>query len=324
MKKIAFLLAGGLLLAQPCAAFAAQHKHHKHVAKAHKHVVKARPAQVSSQVTDSKPSRVTSPNLRSNNAVVFDELEQRPIYQKNADEVVPIASITKLMTAMVVLDAKLPLDEKITITHDDIDTLRGSHSRLTPGVELTRAELLKLALMSSENRAASALARTYPGGTRAAVAKMNEKARALGMQSTRFEDPSGLNSANVSTAHDLVHMVDAAQGYKLIHQYTTTAGDVVQVSDRRALRYINTNPLVKSDSWDIRVSKTGYINEAGRCLVMEAKITQRPVIIVLLDSQGKHTRVGDANRVRQWMQSSYVNGRGKAVRTADASSYRGS
>ncbi|MBI5917917.1 MAG: D-alanyl-D-alanine endopeptidase [Nitrosomonadales bacterium] len=253
--------------------------------------------------------KTSSPKLRSNIALIYDEKDQNSLYSKNADAIVPIASITKLMTAMVVLDAKLPLDEKITITEQDIDKLKGTHSRMRPGMSLTRAEMLKLALMSSENRAASALARTYPGGTPAAVAKMNEKARELGMGNTRFLDSSGLNSSNVSTAQDLVKMVSAARHYSEIHQYTTSTQHLASPQGYRPLQYINSNPLVRNGSWEIGVSKTGFINEAGRCLVMEAKISQRPVIIVLLDSQGKQTRVGDANRIKRWMESALPRNR---------------
>jgi D-alanyl-D-alanine endopeptidase (penicillin-binding protein 7) len=213
------------------------------------------------------------------------------------------------MTAIVVLDAELPLDEKITISVFDFDILKGSHSRMRIGMTLTRGELLNLALMSSENRAAAALARTYPGGTNAAVAMMNAKALELGMMKTHFRDPTGLNSGNTSTAQDLVKMLIAAQHYQLIHKYSTTASHLVAIPGFPPLRFGNTNPLVKNASWDIGVSKTGYINEAGRCLVMHARIMHRPVIIVLLDSQGKNTRVGDANRVKKWMESSATRGR---------------
>jgi serine-type D-Ala-D-Ala endopeptidase (penicillin-binding protein 7) len=247
------------------------------------------------------------PRLRSSIALIYDVNSQRPIYAKNDDTVVPIASISKLMTAMVVLDAHLPMDEEITITRADEDHLKGSHSRMRPGTTLTRRELLKLALMASENRAAAALARTYPGGTQAAVAMMNYKARELGMYDTRFLDPTGLNSGNVSTAQDLVKMVLAAKRYASIREFTTTASHLVEIDGRRRpLHYINTNPLVRSDYWDIGLSKTGYISEAGRCLVMEATIKDRPVVIVLLDSWGKRTRIGDANRVRHWMESTLV------------------
>ncbi|MBY0575556.1 MAG: D-alanyl-D-alanine endopeptidase [Gallionellaceae bacterium] len=248
------------------------------------------------------------PKLQSAIAMIYDQQTQRPLYTKNAEALAPIASITKLMTAMVLLDAQLPLDERISIDVADIDTLKGTHSRLSVGMTFTRSELLHLALMSSENRAAAALARTYPGGQEAAIAAMNAKARQLGMQNTRFLDPTGLNSDNVSTAHDLVKMVAAARDYALIHEYTTMAAHSVGDRRGREMRFNNTNPLVKSASWDIGVSKTGYISEAGRCLVMEATINQRPVIIVLLDSWGKRTRIGDANRIKKWMESANLRG----------------
>jgi len=242
------------------------------------------------------------PKLSSAIVVIYDQQTRRPLYSKNSDVQAPIASITKLMTAMVVLDAQLPLDEEISIDVADIDTVKGTHSRLRIGMTLTRSELLKLALMASENRAAFALARTYPGGYDAAIAAMNAKARELDMYNTRFLDPTGLSSNNVSTAHDLVKMVAAARDYALIHQYTTTTSYSVDNWKGREMRFNNTNPLVKNASWDIGVSKTGYISEAGRCLVMETTINQRPVIIVLLDSWGKSTRIGDANRIKKWME----------------------
>ena len=245
----------------------------------------------------------SSPKLLSSFALVYDEETQRPLYTKNPDAVTPIASITKLMTAMVVLDSRPDLDEEISVADADQDMLKRTHSRLGVGTTFTRREMLNLALMSSENRAASALARNYPGGTAAAVAAMNAKARELGMTNTTFRDPTGLNSQNVSTARDLVKMVAAARKYKLIHQFTTTASRLVEGQRGRELLFRNTNPLVKSTSWEIGLSKTGFINEAGRCLVMQAQIRQRPVIIVLLDSVGKSSRIGDANRVKKWIES---------------------
>ncbi len=245
----------------------------------------------------------SSPKLRSSYALVYDEETQRPLYTKNPDQITPIASITKLMTAMVVLDSKPDLDEEIRVSEEDLDMLKGTHSRLSVGTTFTRREMLNLALMSSENRAASALARYYPGGKAAAVAAMNAKARELGMTNTTFRDPTGLNSQNVSTARDLVKMVSAARNYKLIHQFTTTASRIMEAKRGRELLFNNTNPLVKSNSWEIGLSKTGFINEAGRCLVMQAQIRRRPVIIVLLDSVGKSTRIGDANRVKKWIES---------------------
>jgi serine-type D-Ala-D-Ala endopeptidase (penicillin-binding protein 7) len=250
--------------------------------------------------------RTTSPRLQSAIAMVYDEQDQRPIYSKNADNVVPIASITKLMTAMVILDAKLPMDEPISISAEDRDHLKGTRSRMRNGMTLTRDELIKLALMASENRAAAALARTYPGGMPVMLAMMNAKARELGMDSTRFFDPTGLSSTNVSTAQDLVKMVMAAQSYPDIQRYTTSHSHIVQVDGRRSLRFSNTNPLVRNSNWEIGLSKTGYISEAGRCLVMQAKITNRPMVIVLLDSWGKRTRVGDAVRVKNWLENKDV------------------
>ncbi len=247
-------------------------------------------------------TRTASPKLGSAIALIYDEQTQRPLYAKNINNVVPIASITKLMTAMVILDARLPLDEPITISAQDRDRYKGTRSRMRNGMTMTRGDLLKLALMASENTAAAALARTYPGGTQVMLAMMNAKARELGMESTRFDDPTGLHSSNVSTAQDLVKMVKAAQVYEDIQRCTTSHSHTVQVSSRHSLHFNNTNPLVRNASWDIGLSKTGYISEAGRCLVMQANISNRPVVIVLLDSWGKRTRVGDANRIKRWME----------------------
>ncbi|HEY8888435.1 MAG TPA: D-alanyl-D-alanine endopeptidase [Gallionella sp.] len=254
-----------------------------------------------------EPIRVLSlrPSLlkvRSHVAMVFDEQTQRPLYNKHGQVVVPIASISKLMTAMVLLDAHLPMDAEVSVAEDELNKIKRAKSRLRVGMTLTRGEMLRLALMASENRAALALARSYPGGTQALVAAMNVKARALGMENTRFFEPTGLDSDNVSTAQDLVKMVAAAGKYNLIHQYTTTATLSVNNLNGRTIRFGNTNPLVRNASWDIGLSKTGFINEAGQCLVMQATINHRPVIIVLLDSWGKRTRVGDANRIKQWME----------------------
>ncbi|MDE2311171.1 MAG: D-alanyl-D-alanine endopeptidase [Betaproteobacteria bacterium] len=269
------------------------------------------PAQTQdNELTSAVLKLTSSPRLRSSIALIYDEQGQNPLYTKNPDTVAPIASITKLMTAMVVLDAQLPLEQEISISTQDMDILKGTRSRIRPGMKLTRGELLRLALMSSENRAAAALARTYPGGTNAALVAMNDKASELGMKDSRFLDPTGLNRGNVSTAQDLVKMVQAARSYELIHEFTTTSSHVFNLKGHRPMRYSNTNPLVRSASWDIGVSKTGYISEAGRCLVMQAKINQRPVVIVLLDSWGARTRVGDANRIKKWMESAYARLRG--------------
>ena len=250
-----------------------------------------------------------APRLHSAIALIYDQQTQRPLYTKNANASASIASITKLMTAMVVLDALQPLNEEIGIEASDIDTLKRTPSRLAVGMKFTRNEMLSLALMASENRAASALARSYPGGTTAFLAAMNAKAREIGMDRTRFIDPAGLRGGNVSTAQDLVKMVAAAHNYALIHQYTTATSNSVEGLGGRVLRFINTNPLVRNVGWDIGVSKTGFINEAGRCLVMEANINQRSVIIVLLNSWGKRTRIGDANRIKKWMESADTRSR---------------
>jgi D-alanyl-D-alanine endopeptidase (penicillin-binding protein 7) len=243
-------------------------------------------------------------HLGSAVAMIVDQKSGETLFSRNAANQAPIASITKLMTAMVVLDAGLGMDEAITISETDVDSLRNSGSRLRVGTTLTRQETLHLALMSSENRAAAALARTYPGGSAQFVAAMNRKAVELDMRQTHFVDSTGLHSENVSTAEDLVKMVKAGYHYEAIRQMTTSeAYDVVNDSGRRT-PYRNTNALVKSPAWDIGLSKTGFINEAGRCLVMQAQIASRPVIIVLLDSAGKFTRIADANRIKKWLESS--------------------
>lgn len=244
-------------------------------------------------------------NLKSAAAMVVELGGQRVLYAKNVEAVVPIASITKLMTALVVLDAGLPLEERIAITAADVDDIKRTRSRLRVGTVLTRGDLLKLALMASENRAAAALARSYPGGTRAFVAAMNHKAVELGMWRTRFVDGTGLSSENVSTAQDLARLVGAAHGSPLIRQYTTDSSHTVELPNGRRLRFANSNRLVRNAGWEIGLSKTGYISEAGRCLVLQARIAATPVIIVLLDSWGKLTRVGDANRIKKWMETRF-------------------
>jgi D-alanyl-D-alanine endopeptidase (penicillin-binding protein 7) len=246
--------------------------------------------------------------VQSGAALVIAEDSGELLYEKNASAVVPIASITKLMTAMVVLDSLPNLQAPITISDEDVDYLRGSRSRLGVGTEITRETALLLALMSSENRAANALGRHYPGGLRTFVAAMNRKAASLGMNSTRFEDPTGLNSNNVSTAHDLARMVAAAHRYPLIREFSTTPGVRAEVKGRD-LAFHNTNQLVHNPGWEIGVSKTGYIQEAGKCLVMQARVADKPVVIVLLDSAGKQTRIGDAIRIRRWMESVSATGR---------------
>jgi len=242
-------------------------------------------------------------DLKSHAALVIDESAGAILYAKNPKNVMPIASITKLMTAMVVLDASLPLDETIVIDRADVDGVKHTASRLRVGAQLNRGDLLRLGLMSSENRAAAALGRTYPGGKAGLVAAMNAKARDLGMAKSHFADATGLSSQNVSSAEDLARMVRAASGYPLIREYTTAAVHQIVLSDGRVLDYQNSNGLVKNKRWIIGLSKTGYLNEAGRCLVLKAEIAARPVIIVLLDSWGKYTRLGDANRIKKWMES---------------------
>jgi serine-type D-Ala-D-Ala endopeptidase (penicillin-binding protein 7) len=240
--------------------------------------------------------------LNSNAALVLDQGSGEVLYGKNAQAIVPIASITKLMTAMVVLDARLDPDESISITNEDVDWLRGSRSRLNVGATLTRGELLRLALMASENRAAAALSRAYPGRREAFVRAMNEKARALGLAGTHYSDPTGLSSANVSDATDLAMLVAHAHTYSEIREYTTLRNFNVHVAGR-AIAFRNTNRLVANPGWDIGLSKTGFINEAGRCLVMQLQLAGRALIIVLLDSWGKSSRIADAARIRHWIEA---------------------
>lgn len=249
------------------------------------------------------PVRAKNLSLRSSSVLVVDQTDGRTLYAKNTQNVVPIASITKLMTALVVLGAELDLDERITITEADVDEIKGTHSRLKIGITLTRSELLRLALMSSENRAAAALSRVYPGGTAAFVPAMNRKALELGMAHTRFVDGTGLSSDNVSTAEDLVKLVEAAYRYPLVREFTTHPAHTLVLANGRALQYRNSNGLVKNPSWHIGLSKTGYISEAGRCLVIQATIASAPMVIVLLDSWGKYSRIGDANRIKKWIET---------------------
>lgn len=242
--------------------------------------------------------------LASANVLVLDAEGDKPIYAKAADEVTPMASITKLMTAMVVLDANQPMDEMLEVDMQDFDYLKGSSSRLRAGALLPRREMLHLALMSSENRAASSLARHYPGGLPAFVSAMNAKAALLGMSNTHYADPTGLSPDNVSTANDLARLVKTAVEYPVIREFTTTPSQYVQIEGtNQTLGFNNSNPLVKSSNWDIMLQKTGYIREAGKCLVMMANIASKPVVIVLLDSLGRYTRVADAQRVKHWLET---------------------
>ncbi|MFC4278432.1 D-alanyl-D-alanine endopeptidase [Achromobacter aloeverae] len=253
-------------------------------------------------------ARLTTPSsqaaaLRSSVAYVQDLATSTVLFSKNEDTVRPIASISKLMTALVVVDANLPMDEMLEVSDDDIDRLRHAASRLPVGTRLSRADMLHVALMSSENRAAHALGRYYPGGMPAFVRAMNEKARELGMLDTHFVEPTGLSSENVSSPRDLVRLLRAASQRPLIHRYTTDTEYDVEMRKGRMQTFRNTNALVRNADWDIKVSKTGYINEAGECLVMLARINGRDLAIVLLDSQGKYSRVADAVRIRKFVQN---------------------
>jgi len=248
------------------------------------------------------PKSANDPGLRSANALIVDASTGEVIYERDAKAVSPIASITKLMTALVVLDGQQPLDEVITITADDKWQGKGAFSRLPIGAKLTREDLLKLALMASENRAARTLGRNYPGGMPAFVRTMNLKAKALGMTQTHFDDPSGLSSNNVSSARDLVKLMNAASREVVIREYSTLPLHEVRIG-RSVLAYRNTNLLIGKPDWEIRVQKTGYTNDAGECLVMQAMIGERPVNMVFLNSFGKLTRTADARRVRKWLEA---------------------
>ena len=241
-------------------------------------------------------------DLKSSVALVIDQDTSEVLFSKNDKAVLPIASLTKLMTGLVISEARLPMHEVIAISQDDVDTEKGSSSRLRVGAELTRGELLHLALMSSENRAAHALGRSFPGGMPAFVNLMNAKARFIGMNDTNYAEPTGLSSKNQSSARDLAKLVHVAYGDPVLRELTTSPGHQIAVG-KRTLHYNNTNRLVKSPNWDIGVQKTGYISEAGQCLVMQAKVSGRKLIMVFLDSAGKLSRIADAERVRRWVES---------------------
>ncbi len=241
--------------------------------------------------------------LKSGVALVLDQDTDEVLFSKNSQAVLPIASLTKLMTALVITEANLPLEEPITITDEDIDTEKGSRSRLRVGTQLRREEMLHLALMASENRAAHALGRTYPGGIAAFVMAMNQKAGDLGMGDTHYVEPTGLSSRNQSSARDLATLVRAAHEHQIIRELSTSPEYLVEVGNRQ-VEFHNTNGLVKNPSWEIGLQKTGYISEAGRCLVMQATLAGRQLIMVFLDSAGKYSRIGDAERVRRWLTES--------------------
>jgi|OpeIllAssembly_1097287.scaffolds.fasta_scaffold118515_2 D-alanyl-D-alanine endopeptidase (penicillin-binding protein 7) len=287
MKRLAALFA---LLALATAAVAAD-----------KPATRAKATKATRAVAD--VDKDGDPNLMSTAALVLDAKTGETLFAKNADTVHPIASITKLMTAMVVLDSKLPLDEPVEITTEDLDLLKGTRSRLPVGAHFRRDDLIRIALVASDNRAAAALGRAYPGGIGAFVDAMNAKAKLLGLESTRFVDSSGLAPGNVSSPAELARLVAEASKYDVIREYSTTpAIDVTLPTTGRKLAYVNTNALVRAGDWEIGVSKTGYISESGKCLVMQAMIANTPVVIVLLDSWGRLTRIGDANRIKRWLE----------------------
>jgi D-alanyl-D-alanine endopeptidase (penicillin-binding protein 7) len=260
------------------------------------------PGAASAASPEGVPHPQSLPAVRSSAFYVLDESNSAVLAARHERIPVPIASITKLMTALVVLEAGQPLDETVTITAADVQGTAGSGSRLAPGFRLSREDLLRLALMSSENRAAHALCRNYPDGLPACVRAMNEKAAALGMTTTRFVEPTGLSSRNVASPEDLAKLVLATAGNPTIREFSTAVGHTVY-TNRQRLEYHSTNQLVANPSWRVNVQKTGYISEAGRCLVMQAVIDGRPVVIVLLNSLGKLTRIADAKRVRIWVES---------------------
>ncbi|MDD5297093.1 MAG: D-alanyl-D-alanine endopeptidase [Rhodocyclaceae bacterium] len=300
------LLAAALML--PAGLAQAAHKHHAKAkpaktVKAKKHAHRAAAAK-EAKVGALSYADVSASKLKvqSSAVVVQDQASGAVLYEKNPDAVLPIASISKLMTAMVTLDAQPDLKQELAVTDADVDTLKRSTSHLPVGTQLNREMMLRLALMSSENRAAHSLARNYPGGKEAFVEAMNQKSRELGLKETRFFDPTGLNAGNVSSARDLAKMVAAASKYPLIREFTTTAEYQVPLG-RHVRTFHNTNSLVRGGTWEIGISKTGYINESGKCLVMQAWFNNKPTIIVLLDSWGKLTRIGDANRIKKWVEA---------------------
>ncbi|GGX79232.1 serine hydrolase [Vogesella alkaliphila] len=258
---------------------------------------------MAAQPTSYHPSEATQPQLSSHSVAIVDGRTGQMVFEKNARQKLPIASITKLMTAMVVLDAGLPLDTPMTIGEEEIDRLKNTGSRLAVGSTLTRREMLLLALMSSENRAAAVLSRYYPGGRPAFIERMNQKARAIGMQNASFYDSTGLDVRNSATAMDLVRMVKAANQYPLIRQFTTMTEYTAQPTATRTLHYKNSNALVREGQWAIELSKTGFINEAGGCLVMEAEVGSQKLVFVLLAANSTAARVRDARSIKTWLES---------------------
>ena len=265
------------------------------------------PSFVQARATEKHP--ISHPAaLKSSAVLILDPKTRQVLYQKHADVAMPIASLTKLMTALVVLEARQDMRQMLTVTGADVDRLKYSSSRLRVGTRFSRSVMLHIALMSSENRAASALGRNYPGGTRSFVAAMNAKARALGMRRTHYVEPTGLSSANVSSPEDLAKLVIAAEKHALIRRYSTDRQFTVRQGRERTV-YHNTNRLTANPSWNIRLQKTGYISEAGRCMVLHAKVRGRATVMVFLDAQGKFSRAADANRVRAWLATYTLKGR---------------
>jgi D-alanyl-D-alanine endopeptidase (penicillin-binding protein 7) len=308
--RMGFLTLIGFVALSPLCAHALQ-KAEKPSQHAKKHVVRHQARKVA-EIIPSQPSfgqlaglhgERDALALKSSVALVVDQDTKEVLFSKNDQAVLPIASITKLMTGLLVSEGHLAMDEEITISQADVDTEKGSRSRLAVGTELSRGELLHLALMSSENRAAHALGRTYPGGLARFVELMNARAKSLGMHDTSYVEPTGLSSKNQSSARDLATLVNFAYGDSTLRELSTSTGYQVEVG-RRTLQFNNTNRLVKNPAWDIGIQKTGYISEAGQCLVMQAKISGRKLIMVFLDSTGKLSRIADAERVRHWVESS--------------------
>ncbi len=310
MKRLLIAASLGLLTSLLATQVQAAPNNKSTVQKSKHGVVKASVRRQAVKVVPAKPSfgqmaglqgTHDDLNLKSSVAYVIDQDTHEVLLSKNDQAVLPIASITKLMTGLIISESKLSLDESITITQDDVDTEKGSSSRLRPGTTLTRGELLHLALMASENRAAHALGRTYPGGMPAFVGLMNAKASQLGMRDTRYIEPTGLSSKNQSSAKDLATLVGTAYHDPMLRELSTSPSYAVEVGNH-TLQYRTTNRLVKNPNWDIGLQKTGYISEAGQCLVMQTKIAGRKLIMVFLDSAGKLSRIADAERVRRWVE----------------------
>jgi D-alanyl-D-alanine endopeptidase (penicillin-binding protein 7) len=301
MKLFVFLLLGFALLAGPgLSSVQAKEARPSPAAKEKKAAHRKRAAKPAARRVLKAPRVARLATLKSSAVFILDPKTGEVLYQKNAGAAMPVASLTKLMTALVVLEARQDMDEMLEVTGADVDRLKFSASRLQVGTRLSRSAMLHLALMSSENRAAAALGRNYPGGTRRFVAAMNAKARALGMLNTRYVEPTGLSSANVSSPRDLAKLVIAVEKHALIRRYSTDRAFTIRQGARQTV-YHNTNRLTANRTWRIRLQKTGYISEAGRCMVLHATVKGRPTVMVFLDSQGKYARVADANNVRAWL-----------------------